>query len=120
MLRWLTLILIVSGPASAQTSNYDSANKVLPYCKAVIEQKANPSLTEVYDRGFCLGTMTTLRAMGPAFNADARFCPPERATVGQATRVVVQFMEANPQLLHEEFMWLAVQALRVTWPCPKR
>jgi hypothetical protein len=42
---------------------------------------------------------------------------PENVTVADATRVVIKYLEANTNRLHEKFDWLALEALQDAWPC---
>jgi hypothetical protein len=37
----------------------------------------------------------------------------------QMVRVVVKFMEDNPQNLHHEFQYIALAAFTQAWPCRK-
>jgi hypothetical protein len=38
-------------------------------------------------------------------------------TLGQEVRVVVAYIEARPELMHEPFRMLALEVLRSAWPC---
>jgi hypothetical protein len=42
---------------------------------------------------------------------------PDSVTQGQIVGVVVLYMEARPQRLHEPFRSLALEALFDAWPC---
>jgi Rap1a immunity proteins len=48
---------------------------------------------------------------------DPSACPPKGVTSGQALRVVVTYIDAIPARMHENFKYLAVEALRAAWPC---
>jgi Rap1a immunity proteins len=45
------------------------------------------------------------------------FCQPKGVTRGQARAVVIKYIEARPQRMHEDFGMLAVEALKAAWPC---
>jgi hypothetical protein len=42
---------------------------------------------------------------------------PSGVTVGQMIKVVVQYIEAQPKRLHEDFTALAMEAMFDAWPC---
>ena len=44
---------------------------------------------------------------------------PKGSTVNQGLRVVVRYIEARPQRMHESFAFLAIEALHNAWPCRK-
>jgi Rap1a immunity proteins len=92
---------------AASTAEKTSGNYWLPHCKLV----ESPRLTAEY--AYCLGTLDGLTF----FSREAGICPPEEGTMAQAVRVVVRYMEARPERLHEPFRQLAVDAMRAAWPC---
>jgi hypothetical protein len=47
----------------------------------------------------------------------SKSCAPDNATNNQLMRVVLAYIEVRPQRMNEEFMKLAVEALRSAWPC---
>src|SRR5262249_3889889 len=47
-------------------------------------------------------------------------CRPPGATIVQAVRVVVGYIERHPQRMDEDFSLLAMEALHVTWRCKWR
>lgn len=116
MVRLLALFLIaLSGPVWAQQNkDIDSGNAYLPNCKAVL----NPdNQRELFQQGRCEGAVRSLYhtafLLGPK-----RFCPPDTMRdVHQMIRVIVQYLEANPKELHQNFQWLAMEALQRAWPC---
>jgi hypothetical protein len=64
-------------------------------------------------RGYCVDLV-----MGIARDAYApRICLPRGFTDEQIVRVVVQYIDSQPARLHEDFVLLATEALRKTWPC---
>ncbi len=46
-------------------------------------------------------------------------CIPNNVVTVQAVRVMVRYMEARPQKMHEPFVVLALEALQDAWPCRK-
>jgi hypothetical protein len=99
------------GGASAQSRQDDllSANGVMPGCREEI------NTSNVFLRGYCLGSIRVMLYLHPRLF----FCAPSGATVGQALRVVVLYIDQRPARLHERFEDLALEALQQAWPCPK-
>jgi hypothetical protein len=40
-------------------------------------------------------------------------------TVGQTVAVVIKYIEARPERMHEDFGKLAYEALTAAWPCKR-
>jgi hypothetical protein len=55
--------------------------------------------------------------MGPGLVPAARYCAPDAVTVSQIVRVVLGYVEDRPQLKQQEFMLVALAALKKEWPC---
>ena len=106
MLCAVLALAFMTAPAGAQDIN--SANFMLPHCKAE---------TDPFWRGVCYGSVAALVYVGPALADDLRFCAPRGATRRQMVRVVVAHIEAQPSRMHEDFRWLALEAMREAWPC---
>jgi len=84
----------------------------MPGCRGWLDNnKPTPRPTEALDEGICVGMIQGLAYAAP------RICPPDVYTTGQALRVVVLYIEGKPARLHEDFMALALEALRAAWPC---
>jgi Rap1a immunity proteins len=45
------------------------------------------------------------------------FCPPAGATIKQRIQIIIAYIEARPQRMHEDFRVLAVEAMQKAWPC---
>src|SRR5262249_12086061 len=69
------------------------------------------------ETGYCAGVITGVGSMGPSFPPGSRSCAPNSATVTQATRVALAYIERYPQRMHESFARLAVEAWHEAWPC---
>ena len=107
ILRGIVLIaaLMLSGGAAFATT----ANELIPHCRAWLENVTTGK--GVMDQSICFGIVR-----GIAFAAP-NVCRPDGVTSGQALRVVVQYIEQRPARMHEDFEKLALEALRVAWPC---
>jgi hypothetical protein len=126
MARWLMVVaaLLAVTPAQAQTSivpkdtsrppavtipSDPSANYILPYC----EDQAQPDY-QLERRWFCAGAIYALMSV---LSEAKHACVPEGATESQGGRIVVRYISARPERLHEPFLSLASEAIRDAWPC---
>jgi len=60
---------------------------------------------------------TSLAVSGELPAARVAFLPSEKSDDSQSILVVVAFLEAHPQRLHEDFVRLALEAFQQAWPC---
>jgi hypothetical protein len=114
-------MLIGAHPALSQSANADSGNYFLPHCRAFMDP-GNPSApnfkTEhLSSMGQCGGVVSAMIFVGKYLPPEFRYCVPEGANIGQGTRVVIQYLEANPNLLHYDFRTLVIAAFKTAWPC---
>jgi Rap1a immunity proteins len=100
-----TLMLSQQGVALAEQNPY-SANYVMPGCRAFMKGVSLNS----FKRGWCGGLITGLAQMH-------RRCMPPQLTQRQLASGIVQYIDAHPARMHEDFRNLAVEAMRVAWPC---
>lgn len=71
---------------------------------------------EVWD-GECGGTVDSLLFLRESLPDGFKVCHPKGVTSAQAVRVVVNYLQAHPQDLHQPFRILAMTALSQAWPC---
>jgi hypothetical protein len=111
------LALTVTATMAAEDTR--SANYMLPWCKFFVGGNANLSPADAFDEGICLGTVAGIADV--AGFLPGRRCAniPVGVTNGQEVRVVVRYIEAWPNRMHEEFVGLVLEALANAWPCPK-
>ena len=109
------LATCLASPAAAQAQNVNSANFLLEHCRRAA---ADPDRAAEVG-AFCMGQIAGIMVLGQFLVPSLRFCPPDGWTRQQGFRVVVAFLDANPQRLHEPFAALALEALRKPWPCKK-
>ena len=108
MTRWLIVVaaLLAVTPARAEI-DVESANFLLPYC---VFPGQVPLHNDRAQMKFCWGLVHGMAS-------ELRCLPPE-VTLGQEVRVVVQYITARPQRMHEPFVILADEALRTAWCKP--
>lgn len=104
-------ILCISSPSVAEP-DYSSGNSVLPFCKSLVEGKS----LEVWE-GTCAGIVSGLLWVGRSLPPERRFCFPKGATIIQAERIVIKYLDQHPEQLHLDFRGLVLDALKNAWPC---
>jgi hypothetical protein len=98
----------------------DGAN-LLSKCKAYVEVGPDRSArdpVEAFRTDICVGGISGLVHVGRLLPRHISFCNPPGVTPGQAPRMVVAYIEAHPERIHDDFTELALEAMYDTWPCP--
>jgi hypothetical protein len=112
----------------------DSANHMLPACKRFGTGSNEPPFWGAFDQGECIGTVKTVAFLAGTMNLSVLALSgegqvialkrnwscadiPDGVTVGQELRVVIRYIEARPNRMHEPFRSLALEALLDAWPC---
>jgi Rap1a immunity proteins len=125
------LMALTITTAGAAETDAQSANSMLPACKAAVDGDRSG---DGFARGFCVGTILGLAFMAEnssvnvtAFSgaAQARWFDerwqcvriPDSVTQGQIVGIVVLYIEARPSRMNEPFRSLALEALFDAWPC---
>jgi hypothetical protein len=88
---------------------------MLPACKAVLAISSGNAVAGIdpVEMGRCIGMIE-----GVALLANyGVFCPPAGAIIKQRIQVIIAYIEARPQRMHEDFRVLAVEAMQKAWPC---
>jgi hypothetical protein len=57
----------------------------------------------MFEQGICVGAVNAI--------TELKTCPPPTTTLEQHVRLVVPYIDARPERLHEHFNWLAEEAL---------
>jgi hypothetical protein len=109
ILRGIVVVAAVASYCGAASAEEDttSANYVIPGCRHFIERdRIDPIL-----QGWCMGMIS-----GLVYLSDD-VCTPSAVVRTQSARVIVQYIEARPARMHEDFKKLALEAMRAAWPC---
>ena len=104
-----------SGAALAEEDR-SSANYMMRYCRQWIAPKGAPVI-DALGQGMCYGVVVTLVNVYTGNDVCIPYNGTPGPTNGQFMRVVVQYIDARPARLHENFHNLAHEALRAAWPC---
>ena len=109
-LRSFVLVTVLVANCKVSLAEDDNSGKAaMPGCREA-EKYHSPN---IYKRGLCMRIVSTL------LDLDPKICLPPSVTNFQAVRVVVKYIDARPERLHENFKALAGEALRAVWPCRK-
>jgi Rap1a immunity proteins len=130
----LLLGMALALTVTAAQAEDKSANYMLPHCQNFIDHKSG----DLFGQGLCAGLVEGVTATvsivalyafpRPPFISPDR-PPPDRlprtlcidvpngVTIEQLVRVVVAYVEARPDLMHQEFRLLSIDAVRAAWPC---
>ena len=115
LLSIATAIALLVGPAHALERWY-SGNDLLAACRVVstgsTPTSENAQLVEV-----CLGEIEALDWAAPGMqNEKLQSCVPDDVTIKQVAKVIIDFLDQNPERRGEPFEGLALEALALTRP----
>jgi hypothetical protein len=107
-------LIVSASNAAAQTNKGtdNSANAMYFGCKAFVEDQ-----TPTAESNFCSGVVHALGYVGRILPPQFQACVPPNSTSRQLARVVVKYMDAHPQRMHEDFKLLTLEAFHDAWPC---
>jgi hypothetical protein len=111
--------LVAESLALAQEDKH-SANYMLPYCRVAVNKEEISRPADGVVRGVCIGIIEAIDFMMseyPPEEKEKRSCPPAGVPLDQTVRVVITYIEARPQRMHENFKTLAIEAIHDAWPC---
>ena len=105
----LVALLLVTNAAWAQNLHYMYSARVrMPECRAFLSLSVrNETLVGEQCAAIVSELIQTARI----------FCMPKKATLREAVRIIVRYVDARPARQSESFILLAREALREAWPC---
>ncbi len=119
-LLWLPVLgLVLVPPSFGAADAGTSGTLLLESCKAAeatqdaIAKGGSAAPGTEYDIGYCVGLV-----QGVAY-VSSSYCSPEEVTISQDVRIVVKYLEENPEKLHLHAARLAEDALTKAFPCKK-
>ena len=84
------------------------------------EGKDLTSLDQAFNIGLCAGFIEGIIKSEYTHKDKKLFCSPkESIKIDQAVRIVVKYVNDNPQNLHSDSILLVFSALMKAFPCPK-
>jgi hypothetical protein len=108
----------------AQEAATDTARYLLPGCKAAVAAMGRSLDRGSDDRrwrmtaGRCVGIVEGLDYLVSQLPADTVSCRPGYVSKLEMIRVVITYIEKQPQRGSEDFRKISVEAFRHAWPCP--
>jgi hypothetical protein len=108
----ISLLALASNVSAALAQDATSAQAMLPHCMA--ELKAD---TQSPTGGRCMGIVATLSFVSRVLPDNLKFCHPNTATPEQIVQAISSFMDANPDVVGQDFRLIALAAMRNKWPC---
>lgn len=108
-------LLVVSGthPAFAELKSL-SANNLLPACKLFAEGGQVPASVQ-FQVGICVGMVIAASEVG---EGEKEVCVREGVSYVQGVKVVINWIEKNPQISDLPFSLLALEAMKSSFPFP--
>lgn len=117
------LIAIFTGLLLNSPKSYADGNELLRKCndaKMFLDTNKFETPLEALNTGICFGTVQGVRnTMQIMQNYDGRgmACIPESVTNGQAVRIVTNYLNNNPESLHDGEVSLVMVAYMKAFPC---
>lgn len=116
----LAIIAMLTGIGSvlAQDQQHQvSGNAMQASCRMAAMDSPPTAPEAQFGIGYCMGVAEAIMTNGFALESEYRNCAPGGATLKQAVKVLVKFMDDRPNLLNNDLSMLAVTAYRLAWPC---
>ena len=116
-------ISLVVGLLLNSSASYADGNELLQKCPEVVKIMDGKPTDDQFGAGYCIGLIdgvrTTLSAVREITGNEAviNTCIPVNVQNGQAVRVVLVYLRANPAKLHFDEGVLTILALQEAFPC---
>lgn len=89
-----------------------TANEAMEGCRFFLTDGERGTLKQINAQGYCRGAVEAL--------ISANYCPPSGVTIGQAVRVVVQYIDSRPTRLTIPLLLWPVKRCKVHGPASSR
>jgi len=114
--------LFVAAPLMAATmQTFKSGSKLLSECSPLLSQ--NKNTTELLFEASCLnyikGVFDLHQTLVAREKIDPHICKPPDADLGQIGRIIIRYIEVNPQKINITASSLILPALSEAFPCPE-
>jgi Rap1a immunity proteins len=104
---------LVVGTSALAQEDKDSANYMLRYCRAAVNNEALTRPADAAIEGMCVGIIDAIGFMMSEFppqEKEKSSCPPSKVKLEQIVRAVVRYIEARPERMQENFKILVIEA----------
>ncbi|OAF03563.1 hypothetical protein AYJ54_03330 [Bradyrhizobium centrolobii] len=85
-------------------------------CELLV-QKSFRDQGDARSAGSCEGMIETAMLFAPNLPAEVRACPPAQGSILESAKILLQYIDNNPDRLNEPGITLALEAFRDAWPC---
>jgi hypothetical protein len=109
-----SLALSVIGKASG--SVVDTGADARRSCELLVEGSFH-DYGEARSAGACEGMIETAMFFSPSLLPDVRACPPALGSTLESAKVLLRYLDQNPDRLEAPGITLAFEAFRDAWPC---
>jgi hypothetical protein len=109
-----TLAFFVTG--NAKGTVVDTGADAQQYCQLFVGDSFRDN-GEARSAGSCEGMIETAMLFSPNLPAEVRGCPPTQGSTLESAKVLLRYLEKNPDRLNEAGITLAIEAFRDAWPC---
>jgi Rap1a immunity proteins len=109
-----SLALAVMGKASGTV--VDTGADAQRYCELLVAGSFHDP-GEARSAGACEGMIETAMHFAPDLLPDTRACPPAQGSVSESAKVLLRYLDQNPDRLNMPGITLAFEAFRDAWPC---
>ena len=110
----VTLAFFAAG--NAKGTVVDTGADAQKYCQLLVGGSFRDN-GEARSAGSCEGMIETAMLFAPNLPVEARGCPPAQGSTLESAKVLLQYLEKNPDRLNEAGITLAIEAFRDAWPC---
>jgi hypothetical protein len=101
---------------SASGTVVDKGADAQKYCHLLVEGSFRES-GEARFAGSCEGMIETAMLFSPNLPADVRACPPAQGSILESAKVMLRYLDKNPERISEPGITVAIEAFRDAWPC---
>jgi hypothetical protein len=108
------LVLLIIGRGSATV--VDKGTDAQRSCGLLVQNSFRDS-DEARSAGACEGMIETAMLFSPNLPADVRACPPAQGSILQSAKILLRYLDSNPDRVNEPGITVAIEAFRDAWPC---
>ena len=108
--------LALSFVGNARATIVDKGADAQRSCQLLVEGSFRDS-GEARSAGSCEGLLETAMFFSPNLPADVRACPPAQGSLLESAKVMLRYLDKNPDRVKEPGITVAIEAFRDAWPC---
>jgi hypothetical protein len=109
-----SLALLVIGKANGTV--VDTGADAQRSCELLVEGTFHDN-AEARSAGECEGMIESAMVFASNLPSDVRACPSELGSILESAKVLLRYLEQNPNRLSEAGITLVFEAFRDAWPC---